>query len=116
MGLYGYSAAERAPGASCRAARPAASRLDRLGLYHRGGGRLTSSAPYLTPKRGWNAHSAGAIGPGSEFAALKARTSAIGAFSRAVLGRERRASSGARGAVGQPFHVRNRGVEARVVA
>jgi hypothetical protein len=107
-GLYGYSAAEHAQGASCRAARPAVSRLDRLGLYHRGGGRLTSSAPYLTPKRGWNAHSARATGPGSAFAALKTRTSAVGAFSCAVLGRERRASSGARGAVGRPFHVRNR--------
>ena len=107
-GLYGYGATERARGASCRAARPAASRLNRLGLYHRGGGCLTSSAPYLTPKRGWNAHSAGAIGPGSACAALRTRTSAVGAFSCAVLGRERCASSGARGAVGQPFHVRNR--------
>ena len=51
-GLYGCGAAVRARGASCRATRPAASRLDRLGSYHRGGGRLTSSAPYLTPKWG----------------------------------------------------------------
>ena len=49
------------------------------------------------PKRGCDALSAGVIGPGSACAALKARMSAVGAFSCAVLGRERRASSGARG-------------------
>jgi hypothetical protein len=60
------------------------------------------------PKMGWNAHSAGAIGSGSECVTLKVRRSAVGAFSCAILGRERRESSGARGAVRRPFHVRNR--------
>ena len=49
-GTYDLVAAARARGASCRAVRLSVSRLDRLGSYHRGGGRLTSSAPYLTPK------------------------------------------------------------------
>ena len=51
-GPYAYGPAECAQGESRRGVRPAASRLDRLGSYHRRGGRLTSSAPYLTPKGG----------------------------------------------------------------
>ena len=97
LGLCGCGAAERAQGGSCRATRPAASRLNRLRSYHRGGGRLTSSAPYLTPKGGGTPSQPGSSAPAVRLP-LKARTSAVGAFSCAVLGRERRASSGARGA------------------